>query len=190
MRRHSLNREPVLTDPQKLHFRLAGPADADAIAAIHTASWRTTYRGLLDDEFLDGPLDEYSRDRWRVWFTLIGGPPAHLVLAEQGGTPVGFLCVIHCGGEFGDLITNLHVLKEARGNGVGSSLLREAARLVHGEGGKAMHLWVYSGNNDAIRFYDREGGIAESEQPHLAADGKMRPSFRYVWRDVSGLLRS
>jgi ribosomal protein S18 acetylase RimI-like enzyme len=51
-----------------------------------------------------------------------------------------------------------------------------------------MHLWVYSENRDAIRFYDREGGTPESEQPHLAADGKMRPSWRYVWRNVALLI--
>jgi len=188
VRRHPLSREPVVASPEKPRFRLAGPEDADTIAAIHTASWRTAYRGILDDEFLDGPLDDYSRDRWRVWFTLIGGPPAHLLLAEQNNTPVGFLCVVHSGGEFGALIANLHVVQDARGSGIGSRLLREAAHLVQEEGGKTMHLWVYSGNSDAIRFYDREGGTPESEQPHLAADGKMRPSFRYVWRDVSSLL--
>jgi ribosomal protein S18 acetylase RimI-like enzyme len=169
-------------------LRIAGPADADAVAAIHAASWRTSYRGILDDEFLDGPLDAYSRDRWRAWFTLIGGPPVHLVLAEQAETPVAFVCVVHSGGEFGDLITNLHVLKEARGNGIGRLLLREAARLVRAEGGQAMHLWVYSSNTEAIRFYDHEGGTPESKQPHLAADGKMRPSFRYLWRDLESLL--
>lgn len=167
---------------------MAGPADAEAIAAIHAATWRTTYRGILDDEFLDGPLDEYARDRWRAWFTLIGGPPVHLVLAEQAGVPVGFLCVVHSGGNFGDLITNLHVLKESRGFGIGRLLLREAARLVREQGGSAMHLWVYATNSAAIQFYNREGGTPESEQPHLAADGKMRPSFRYLWPDLDRLI--
>lgn len=168
-----------------MRLRLAGPPDADVIAAIHTASWRTAYRGLLDDEFLDGALDGYSRDRWRVWFTLIGGPPSHLVLAEDGDDAVGFLCIVHSGGEHGDLIANLHVVQEARGRGIGRRLLQEAARLVMEHDGKAMHLWVYSGNDAAIRFYSRAGGQAESEQPHLAADGKMRPSWRFVWPDVS-----
>lgn len=173
-----------------LRLRLAGPKDADSVAAIHTASWRTAYRGILDDEFLDGPLDGYSRDRWRAWFTLIGGPPANLVIAERDRVPVGFLCVVHSGGEFGDLIANLHVLLDARGLGIGRQLLREAARLVREHGRTSMHLWVYSSNSEAIRFYDREGGSPESEQPHLAADGIMRPSWRYIWRDVDALLGS
>ncbi|MES2124595.1 MAG: GNAT family N-acetyltransferase [Gemmatimonadota bacterium] len=171
-----------------LRLRLAVPDDADTVAALHAASWRSAYRGLLDDEFLDGPLEEYSRRRWRAWFTLIGGPPSHLVIAERAGTPVGFLCVVHCGGEFGDLIANLHVAAAHRSSGVGRRLMQEARRLVREQGNEAMHLWVYASNEGAIRFYDREGGIAESEQPHLAADGKMRPSWRYVWQNVDGEL--
>ncbi|MES2305971.1 MAG: GNAT family N-acetyltransferase [Gemmatimonadota bacterium] len=174
--------------PEAICLRIAGPDDADQIAAIHTASWRSAYRGILDEEFLDGPLDGYSRDRWRAWFTLIGGPPAHLVLAERQGTPVGFLCIVHSAGEFGDLIANLHVLLDARGVGIGRRLLREAARLARAQGQRSMHLWVYSSNTEAIAFYNREGGVPESEQPHLAADGKMRPSWRYVWPDVELLL--
>lgn len=186
--RHPLTAARPHDRSPSLELRLATPSDADAVAAIHTASWRTAYRGILDDEFLDGPLDSYSRDRWRAWFTLIGGPPAHLLLAELGSVPVGFLCVVHSGGEFGDLVANLHVLVEARRGGVGRQLLREGARLVQEQGHSAMHLWVYSTNSEAIRFYEREGGYAESEQPHLAADGQMRPSRRYVWRDLSPFL--
>lgn len=103
---------------------------------------------------------------------------------------MGFVCVVHSGGEFGDLIANLHVLLDARGIGIGRRLLQEAARLVHEQGHTGMHLWVYSGNCEAIKFYDREGGTPESEQPHLAADGIMRPSWRYVWPDLGPLLGS
>ncbi|MEP6589566.1 MAG: GNAT family N-acetyltransferase [Gemmatimonadota bacterium] len=171
---------------ESLQLRIAGPDDADTVAALHCASWRSAYRGMLDDEFLDGPLEEYSARRWRAWFTLIGGPPSHLLLAEQAGTAVGFVCVLHCGGEFGDLIANLHVAAECRSSGIGSRLLRAAASRIRAEGANAMHLWVYTANEDAVRFYHREGGTAESEQPHLAADGKMRPSWRYVWYDLAG----
>jgi hypothetical protein len=37
-----------------LHVRVARPEDADAIAAIHAASWRSFYRGSLSDRLLDG----------------------------------------------------------------------------------------------------------------------------------------
>src|SRR6201992_3460527 len=33
--------------------RAAVPADADAVARVHVRSWRATYRGLIDQEYLD-----------------------------------------------------------------------------------------------------------------------------------------
>ena len=39
--------------------------DAAAIARVHVASWRTTYRGLLPDDFLASLGVEPYTDRWR-----------------------------------------------------------------------------------------------------------------------------
>ena len=39
--------------------------DAAAIARVHVASWRTTYRGLLPDDFLSSLSEESYTDRWR-----------------------------------------------------------------------------------------------------------------------------
>jgi GNAT superfamily N-acetyltransferase len=39
-----------------MNFRLAGPPDADAIAALHADSWRRHYRGAYSDAFLDGDV--------------------------------------------------------------------------------------------------------------------------------------
>ena len=37
---------------------VAASRDASAIAALHAESWRSAYRGLYPDEFLDGPILE------------------------------------------------------------------------------------------------------------------------------------
>src|SRR5258708_12237316 len=45
--------------------RPAALDDAEAIARVHVASWRTTYRGLLPDDFLASLSEEAYTDRWR-----------------------------------------------------------------------------------------------------------------------------
>ena len=40
--------------------------DANAIAAVHAESWRTAYRGILSDAYLDGPIDAERRRLWRA----------------------------------------------------------------------------------------------------------------------------
>jgi hypothetical protein len=41
-------------------IRRAEPRDAAGIAHVHVASWRTTYRGIVPDSYLDA-LDEPER---------------------------------------------------------------------------------------------------------------------------------
>jgi hypothetical protein len=39
--------------------------DAPAIAAVHVATWRDAYAGLLPDDFLDGLDVDQRAERWR-----------------------------------------------------------------------------------------------------------------------------
>jgi hypothetical protein len=53
-------------------YRSAEPSDVDAIASLHTRSWRENYRGAFSDAFLDGELPE---ERLRVWRARLAQPP-------------------------------------------------------------------------------------------------------------------
>jgi hypothetical protein len=44
-------------------IRPARPADAPALAAVHVATWRDAYAGLLPDEFLAPAGDQITRRR-------------------------------------------------------------------------------------------------------------------------------
>ena len=37
-------------------IRRARAADAEAIGAVHVATWRTAYAGVLPDDYLAGPV--------------------------------------------------------------------------------------------------------------------------------------
>ena len=70
-------------------IRPATVDDARAIAEVHVASWRATYRGVLPDAFLDRlSVDEREAQRREIledtsgeWGTLV---------AEEGGRVIGF----------------------------------------------------------------------------------------------------
>lgn len=47
------------------HIREAGRDDAAAIAAIHCASWRSAYTNVLEQSFLDGPIEADRIELWR-----------------------------------------------------------------------------------------------------------------------------
>ncbi|HUQ39529.1 MAG TPA: hypothetical protein VM030_05200, partial [Acidimicrobiales bacterium] len=46
------------------HVRVAGVEDARAIAEVHVASWLAAYRGIIDDDVLDGLSVDARAARW------------------------------------------------------------------------------------------------------------------------------
>jgi ribosomal protein S18 acetylase RimI-like enzyme len=163
-------------------IRTATIADADAIAALHAASWRSAYRGILKDSTLGPTLDE---DRRRHWCgELAAMAPADTVLIADG---LGFIAAWAEGDAgFGAYIDNLHVHPERRSAGLGRQLLGAAMRRVAERGEARAYLWVFDGNTRAIEFYRRLGGeIVEGGFEEI--DGLTIPQSRIVWRDTARL---
>src|SRR5712692_6667378 len=69
-------------------IRRALQDDAAAIARVHVAAWRSSYRGLLADEFLDSLSEAGYTDRWRR--VIADGGSRVFVVEEPVGTIVGF----------------------------------------------------------------------------------------------------
>lgn len=63
--------------------REAAPLDAPGIAAVRTRSWRTAYRGLIPDAFLDGLSASPAEAFWRE--KLLRGPSETFVAEESNG---------------------------------------------------------------------------------------------------------
>jgi hypothetical protein len=47
-------------------FRTATAEDSAAVAALHTASWRSAYRGMLPDRYLDVAIDDERAQLWQA----------------------------------------------------------------------------------------------------------------------------
>lgn len=163
-------------------IRPAIVADADAVAALHAASWRSAYRGILSDRTLGPALDENRRAHWRG--SLASMTPDDTVLIADG---LGFVAVWADGDPgFGAYIDNLHIRPERRSGGLGRRLLGEAMRRVAARGETAAYLWVFDGNVRAIDFYRRLGGeIVEGGFEQI--DGVQVAQSRIVWRDTARL---
>src|SRR6476661_10562170 len=159
--------------------------DAEAVAALHLASWRATYRGIFTDAFLDS--DEAAENRRATWtHRLADDYPARrevLLARDDAGTLLGFACVLpdeEPGA--GVLLDNLHVHPDRKGRGVGRHLLTAARAwaAVH-EPSRGVVLYVYERNTHAVGFYDRMGGtvVARRVSRNAVAGGAME--LRYAW---------
>ena len=151
--------------------------DLPRIAALHTASWRDAYRGLLPDTYLDGPLSAAHRALWAEV-----PPGAILRVAVTDGDVAGFL-LIRPEAPGGPLLDNLHVDPAVRGGGLGAALLLDGARALAAAGGRALWLEVLEGNTRARAFYRRFGGV-EGPVFDDRVHGFAVPARRVAWDDL------
>ena len=169
-----------------LRLREAAVEDATAIAGLHAASWRATYRGIMADDYLDGPI---LAERLGYWGRTLSRPePGRLVLLLQDGQGLaGFIALGPDPSAIFDAhIDNLHVDVARKAQGHGRRLLGEAARRLAMEGRRTVCLWVFDANEAALGFYAALGGIPD-EQGAERIDGKDVPQTRIVWHDTSVL---
>jgi GNAT superfamily N-acetyltransferase len=175
-----------------LVFRRATGSDSEAIASLHTGSWRDAYRGILPDLYLDGQIADERAKLWRSRFSSLSSDRFLVVLAESSGEPVGFACVLlDEDPQWGPCLDNLHVLPGWRSRGVGRLLFGRAAQWVMStEPGWPIHLWVFEANARARRFYDALGGEVVEHHKKEVLKGIEVPSVLYVWRDLQELLNN
>jgi L-amino acid N-acyltransferase YncA len=165
-------------------IRRAEPNDAAGIAHVHVQSWRSTYRGIVPDSYLDA-LDE--AERAGHWRDLLENGMLVLV-AERAGQVMGFATggksrenMADCDAE----LYAIYLLEEAQGTKIGRDLLHELARTLSQQGFRSMEVWVLA-KNPAKEFYARMGAeFAGSKEIEIG--GATLMEMAYVWRDLGAL---
>jgi ribosomal protein S18 acetylase RimI-like enzyme len=166
-----------------MNVRPAQVADARAIARVHVAAWRSTYRGLLTDEFLDS-LDEATyAERWG---RILADGTSRVYVASGGDDVVGFAS----GGReragepgYAGELYAIYVLAEAQGRGHGLRLVEAVVGGLRELGLPDMIVWVLRENAGARRFYERLGGTYVREQPITIGSAPLR-EVSYGWRSL------
>lgn len=173
-------------------LRRARPDDWPAVAAIHAASWRSAYRGIYPDAYLDGEAAEERRAFWRQALAEMDPELDAVFLAEdESGEAVGFACLLRKAEAAGPLLDNLHVLPDRKGGGIGRRLIAAAAEwLVGQEPEAALQLGVWKDNVAARRFYARLGGREVEEYALETPGGGTAAQVRVRWERASALLTS
>lgn len=174
-----------------MEFRDAQPSDADDIAHVHAASWRTAYQGILTQAFLDHVAGDDRRRFWRTRFAEPDAGTRLIRVAVDRARIVAFMCTwLDRDDRWGALLDNLHVVPDRKGQGLGGALIGQAASWVIGQRPSSpLHLWVYEANHQAREFYERLGGQVVERACPRAPDGSDVPAVRYVWTDLDALAR-
>ncbi|MGW3284977.1 N-acetyltransferase family protein [Streptomyces sp. NPDC001002] len=162
-------------------------ADCDPVAEIRVRGWRSAYRGLIPQSYLDAMSVPKDADRQRARL-LQGDGTVVNVVAEQDGKVVGWAC--HGPYRDGEVpaggveLYAIYVDPDHQGTGAGRALLDESVRRCVAAGDKRMYLWVLEGNAPARRFYERAGFRADGTEEPFEVDGVEVPEVRYA-RDLA-----
>jgi len=162
-------------------IRRAEQQDRPRLAAVQAASWKDAYRDVLPADYLAGELDADLDRHWQS----IDLTEDDVVLVAEAGEVTGFIAVWVRPDPYVD---NLHVRPGLRSKGVGRRLMVAAAERLMAAGHTTAYLWVVAGNDRAIDFYERLGGV-RTEQAMQPLFDNLVLNYRIEWNDLSGIAR-
>ncbi|QXW84019.1 GNAT family N-acetyltransferase (plasmid) [Bacillus sp. LJBS17] len=167
-----------------MKIKKAREEDIKAVARVYVDSWRTTYRGLVPDDYLDELLYEDAEKRW-IDFLNNEKESFIYIAMNAAGNIIGFASCKSIDDEnFDGELYSLYLLKESRGLGVGRQLVSAIAKHFKEKGIASMMVWVMEQNKSGLGFYERMGG---KEYLHRKSEfgGTVVDDVAYGWRDVS-----
>jgi ribosomal protein S18 acetylase RimI-like enzyme len=164
-------------------IRRASVEDAFSIASVQAATWKTTYRTIIPDEFLDSMDVEAGSERWAE---RIGEGQATILVAENSSSLFGFAA----GGKLRETIDGydaelyaIYLLKDRQRRGAGRGLVQKLVEELRAAQLSSMIVWVLA-QNPAVEFYKRLGAVPVAEKT-IDIGGRSLQDLAFGWPDLS-----
>ena len=133
-------------------IRQAREEDVRQIAEILVEDWKTAYRGIMDDDFLDAMNVE---QRYEIEARRYN----EYMVAAEGQEILGYSWNMLTDEEDADCeVVALYVRYSKRNNGIGRALLQDAMDTFRKAGRKRMIIWCLKDNHESRKFYEKMGG--------------------------------
>ncbi|SRR5579883_1992695 len=160
-------------------FRAAVPSDAEAVAAIHDAAWRSTYQGIIPHLHLERMIAR----RGPLWWQRQIERGANTTLLVFNGVPQGYASWGRARGAWpwpvGEIF-ELYVSPPFQGVGLGRRLFGAVKGQLRRNGFDRLVVWALKENEPACGFYGALGGaVAASAAEHYGEISLTRIAF--VW---------
>ena len=145
-----------------IELRRATADDADAVAAVFTASRRDAGTAIPPSAHTS------DEDRWFVREVLIG--ERETWIGVEGESVLGLLTLQD------DVVDQLYVASSAQRSGLGTRFI-DLAKQLRPEG---LQLWAFVSNAPAQAFYLKHGFV-EAERTDGSSNEERSPDIRFVW---------
>lgn len=163
-------------------IRKAKLEDVKGIAKVHVDSWRTTYKGIVPDSFLESLSYE---EREQIWKSGIEANQVYIA-EDESGKIVGFAS----GGKertgkydayIGELYA-IYLLEGQQGKGLGQKLFQSVVDDLKEKQLNSMVIWALA-ENPACRFYEKLGG-KKIDTAEIELAGKKLDEVAYGWEEL------
>ena len=170
-------------------IRRATVEDANAIGRVHADSWRSTYKAIVPDRYLDSIDVEEWAERHRQALTDPGDREVSYV-AEVQHEVVGWAASgpnrdadpTYVGGLYA-----IYLLADYQRQGIGLRLTVAVAEGLMEFGIRSMLVWVLTENWSARQFYEALGAGYVQER-RITIGGASLSEVAYGWKDLNRLV--
>lgn len=170
-------------------IRPAELTDAAALAHIQVTSWRSAFRSIASDEYLDHMVSE--ENQMEDWAKILAEPEQVVFVAENENQPVGYAWAHKEDEEtipWDSELISMHILPEHKRRGIGRGLFAAVASQLQEHGCSSLYLWVLEENHPSRKFYEVLGGEPAGKHQIELGD-RWLTEFAYGWKDISLLER-
>lgn len=168
-----------------MNIRLAKLEDTHGIAKVHVDSWRTTFRGIVSDEYLQSLSYEQREEMRKRGLSNPDRKDFVFVAEDETGRIDGFA---HGGPEVeGNLVYKgelyaIYLLEEAQRKGIGQQLAHSVIKKLKESGYNSMLVWVLK-DNPSRHFYESLGGQPVMEKTIEIGDQSLI-EVAYGWTEI------
>lgn len=174
-----------------MNIRRAEISDSDGIAKVHVDAWKETYKGLINDDYLNSLSYEEKSKKWKEVIKDDTQPQRTFVIENDSKTIVGFaFCGINMEKEY-EYDADLHavyILKAYQNRGYGSKITKIAAKALVDLGCSSLIIWALKDNN-YCRFYEKIGGIKVKERLYTYGNQEVK-LVGYGWKDICSIYQN
>jgi RimJ/RimL family protein N-acetyltransferase len=163
----------------EVEIRWANYNDCHNLGFVHSESYRSTYKGIMPDDFLDNFTVE-KREQYYQKSLSDGIEKIALIFVDKKA--IGCIVVGECRDDdlddmYGEFL-GIYLLKDYWGNGFGKRLINWGIDRIKEFGYFKASLWVLKENTNARRFYEHLGFIFDGTE-RLITRGKELVQVRY-----------
>ncbi len=131
--------------------------DVEKIAYVHVESWKSTYRGLMPQNYIEAQTFALRQQLWRK---IIENQLANVLVVESQSRVIGFACFgqpKHLKETNHYELSSIYFLSEYSNQGYGSQLYLECEKRLMKLNAESVTLWALDSNKAALHFYKKHG---------------------------------